>query len=134
MNYKVVLRVVVVFVLLMTASGPVLPQDDVRSFEIPNELMITRIRFSYSPQIAHDMAWQWMPALPDIQTPTGPLPECMRIYFQNYSLRDGWVESGQAFYVYPVVTFPDEPYPFAVELANLAGRGARVENVRIESR
>jgi hypothetical protein len=103
----------------MTASGSVFPQDDVRYFEIPNDLAVTRIRFDYSPQIAGDAGWQWTPASPDIQTPTGPIPECVKIVFQNYIISVGWVETGQAIYVYPVATFPDEPYPFAVELANL---------------
>lgn len=111
-----------VLIVLWAASGlvagiaqPASAQQDARSFEIPN-----RISFTYSTQIAEDAAWQRVPASPDPQTPTGPVPEYTEITFENYDEATGWSPTGQFIRVYPLVTFPAAPgAPYAQALARL---------------
>ena len=108
----------VVWVASVLVAGfpqPASAQQDARSFQIPN-----RISFTYSAQIAQDAVWQRVPASPDPQTPTGPVPEYMEITFQNYDEASGWTPTGPFINVYPTVTFPEDPSaPYARDLQRL---------------
>lgn len=119
MNRAVALRILLFFILLFTATGSALTQDDTREFRTYTQDGMSRIAFTYSTQIAEDAGWDWAPADPTIETPTGPIPEYTRVTFQNYTAASGWVNTGHFIDFYPTMTFPDVPYPYAVELNHL---------------
>jgi hypothetical protein len=120
MNRTRILTYIVPVCIFLLVSGLVFAQDDVRTFQTFDADSINRITFTYSTQIAQDAVWEWVPESPDFRRPTGPIPEYTQITFQNYDEQQGWVSSGQVIYVYPTVTFPDNPdYPFAVALTDL---------------
>jgi hypothetical protein len=130
MNRAAALKVVLGFVSLILLSGVVLAQDDTRTFEITNDILISRVRFTYSQQLAQDAVYRWVPASQNTQTPTGPIPEYTQVVFQNYSDQLGWQDSGQYINIYPTVTFPkDSTSPFTKELANLKAVLAARPNV-----
>ena len=119
---RAVLRMIVVLlgVFSMLAFGLVQAQDETRTFQIYTPNLVNRITFSYSPQIAEDAVWNFVPASRDFRTPTGPIPESWQVIFQNYSDEEGWLPNGSVINVYPTVTFPTgADYPFTHELANL---------------
>jgi hypothetical protein len=116
MRRAIAVSMLVILTLSAVASGADSAQGpNENAFEIPN-----RIRFTYSNQIAQGTRWERVPESKDVQTPTGPVPECTAIYFQDFSDSAGWTDTGQFINVYPVMTFPtDSAQPFAQGLQNL---------------